>query len=339
MMAPANIQQPTVRAGGESTSSNSGATLGQTGEFSLINQITAGLEQGPAVQVGPGDDGAVVALNGSLVCSIDTLVEGVHFRRDWSLAHEVGSKAVAASVADLEAMGATPVALTASLSAPKDLPASWARQCSAGMAAEAVKAKISIVGGDVTGSRDVTIAVSVIGQLEGRTPVRRSGARAGQVVAMIGRVGWAAAGLAVLGRGFRSPRVMVQAQKVPEVPYGQGKVAAVAGATSMIDISDGLLADLGHVADASAVGIDLHADAFEVPEPMRAVAAATGKDPMSFILAGGEDHALVATFVADKVPQGWTVIGSVVDGAGEVLLDGAGTGDLFESGSGWDHFG
>lgn len=335
-MAPANTRSA---RSGPSDDDGSAATLGQTGEFALIEQITSGLEQGPAVQVGPGDDGAVIAVNGSLVCSIDTLVEGVHFRRDWSLPHEVGSKAVAASVADLEAMGATPVALTASLSAPKDLPSSWARQCSAGMRVEAEKAGLSIVGGDVTGSRDITIAVSVLGQLEGRDPVRRGGARAGQAVAMVGRVGWAAAGLAVLGRGFRSPRVMVQAQKVPEVPYGQGKVAALAGASSMIDISDGLLADLGHIAAASGVAIDLRADAFDVPEPMRAVAAATGKDPMSFILAGGEDHALVATFPAERVPEGWSVIGAVVDGAGEVLLDGAGTTDLFEAGSGWDHFG
>lgn len=314
------------------------ATLAEIGEFGLIQQITAGLEQGPAVQVGPGDDGAVIALNGSLVCSVDTLVEGVHFRRDWSLAHEVGGKAVAASVADLEAMGATPVALAASMSAPKDLPASWARQCSAGMADEARKAGVSIVGGDVTGSRDITLAVTVLGQLEGRDPVRRSGAVAGQVVAMVGRVGWAAAGLAVLGRGFRSPRVMVDAQKVPEVPYGQGAVAALAGATSMIDISDGLLADLGHVAQASGVGINLHLAAFEVPDELRAVAAATGKDPMLFILTGGEDHALVATFGADKVPQGWTVIGDVAPGEGEVLVDGAAASEKFEGGNGFDHF-
>jgi thiamine-monophosphate kinase len=168
--------------------------------------------------------------------------------------------------------------------------------------------------------------------------VLRSGARPGDVVAIHGRVGWAAAGLAVLGRGFRSPRVLVEAQRVPQVGYGAGAVAARAGATSMIDISDGLLADLGRVAQASGVLINLQQDAFDVAEPLQAVAAATGADPYTFLFSGGEDHALGATFPdMDSVPEGWLVIGGVEvadhDQAG-ILVNGA----VWEAPAGFEHF-
>jgi thiamine-monophosphate kinase len=189
----------------------------------------------------------------------------------------------------------------------------------------------------VTKARDITIAVTAMGSLDGREPVLRSGARPGDVVAICGRLGWAAAGLAVLARGFRSPRVLVEAQKVPQVRYGAGAVAAGAGATAMIDVSDGLLADLGHVAQASGVLIELRQDAFEVAEPLQAVGAATGADPYTFVFTGGDDHALAATFAADSVPEGWLVVGRVEvadhDQTG-VLVDGA----VWETPAGFDHF-
>jgi thiamine-monophosphate kinase len=195
---------------------------------------------------------------------------------------------------------------------------------------------VALLGGDVTRSDKIVISVTVFGTLEGRSAVTRSGARPGDVVALCGRSGWAAAGWAVLGRGFRSPRAAVQAYQVPEVPYGQGRVAALAGATSMIDISDGLLADLGHIADRSGVSIDVHREAFEVPDPLQAVAAATGSDPYRLILTGGEDHALAATFAPGDVPEGWTVIASVSDpGDGPaVTVDG----EQWEDSTGWDHY-
>jgi thiamine-monophosphate kinase len=197
---------------------------------------------------------------------------------------------------------------------------------------------VSLLGGDVTKARDITVAVTAIGSLEGRDPVLRSGARPGDLVAIHGRLGWAAAGLAVLGRGFRSPRVLVEAHRVPQVSYGAGSVAARAGATSMIDISDGLLADLGHVAQASQVLIELRQDAFEMAEPLQAVAAATGADPYTFLFTGGEDHALAATFPApEAVPPGWLVVGAVSradDDHSGVLVDGA----AWESAAGFDHF-
>jgi thiamine-monophosphate kinase len=153
--------------------------------------------------------------------------------------------------------------------------------------------------------------VTAVGSCAGR-PLLRSGARPGDVVAIRGRQGWAAAGLAVLGRGFRSPRVVVEAYRRPQVPYGAGAEALAAGATSLIDVSDGLLADLGHVARASGVLIDLRRDAFTLDEPLQAVGAAIGVDPLDFVMTGGDDHPLVGTFPS-AVPDGWHVIGSVGD--------------------------
>ncbi|HSU35346.1 MAG TPA: thiamine-phosphate kinase [Propionibacteriaceae bacterium] len=313
-------------------------TVAELGEFSLIAAITARLVTGPDVLVGPGDDAAVLSLGSPIATSVDVLVEGVHFRRDWSPATDVGRKSVAVSVADIEAVGARATSVLVGFSAPDTLEVAWALEFATGLKQECAAAGVSLVGGDVTRSRDITISVTVLGEFDGRDPVLRSGARAGDQVAMTGRLGWAAAGLVVLGRGFRSPRAVVEAYRVPVVGYGAGAAAARAGATSMIDISDGLLADLGHVATASGVGIDLRREAFEIPDPLQAVTAATGTDPYTLILTGGEDHALAATFPAGTtIPDGWTVIGTVQaadEEPGQVLVDGA----AWEEPGGWDHF-
>jgi thiamine-monophosphate kinase len=313
-----------------------GRTLAEVGEFALIDEITAGLPTRPDVLVGPGDDGAVVAVDSPLVCSVDVLVEGVHFKTQWSPAESVGRKAVAVNVADIEAMGGTATGVVVGFAAPGETPEVWALDFARGLRAECERAGVALLGGDVTRSAQIAISVTVLGTLDGRVPVRRNGARPGDVVALCGRVGWAAAGLAVLGRGFRSPRAAVQAQQVPEVPYGQGRIAALAGASSMIDISDGLLADLGHIADLSGVAIDVHRNAFEIAEPLQAVAAATGSDPYKLLLTGGEDHALAATFAPDAVPDGWSVIGAVspADPAPGVTVDGA----RWDEDRGWDHY-
>jgi thiamine-monophosphate kinase len=154
------------------------------------------------------------------------------------------------------------------------------------------------------------------------------------VVALAGRQGWAAGGLAVLARGFRSPRKLVEAYRRPEPPYAAGAQAADRGATAMIDVSDGLLADLGHVARASGVAVDVRSDFFEVPEPLQAVGAALGTDPMRYILTGGDDHALAATFPGDvTLPEGWLRIGAVSEGEG-VTVDGA----AYDGPAGHTHF-
>jgi thiamine-monophosphate kinase len=310
------------------------ATLSDVGEFGLIAALVERFPQGDDVLIGPGDDAALVAVpDGRVVVSTDLLVDNRHFRRDWAAATDIGHKAVAQNLSDINAMGGRATALTVGLAAPPDLPAAWALELADGIAAEAALVGASVVGGDVTRSDTVTIAITVLGVVAGE-PVRRSGARPGDVVAIAGRQGWAAAGLAVLARGFRSPRALVEAHRRPEPPYAAGPQALRAGATAMIDVSDGLLADVGHIAAASGVAVDIDQASFDVAEPLRAVGAALGADPMRFILTGGDDHALVATFPASAtLPEGWRRIGQVKEGSG-VTVDGS----TYEGPAGHEHF-
>jgi len=310
-------------------------TVTQTGEFGLIARVTARLPIGPGVLLGPGDDAALVAAgDGRVLASTDVLVEGRHFRRDWCTAVDVGRRAAAANLADIAAMGAYPTALLVALCAPPDLETEWAEALADGLAAEAALAGASVVGGDMSASPTLTIAVTALGDLRGAAPVQRSGARPGDVVAMAGRIGYAAAGYTVLSRGFRSPRLLVEAYRRPEVNYAAGPQAARIGATSMIDISDGLVADLGHVAEASRVGIDIHTDALEVPVQMRDAAGALGVDPMTWLLAGGDDHPLVATFPPQtQLTPDWQLIGEVTARPGVTVA-----GRPWQHAGGWEHF-
>ncbi len=298
-------------------------TPADLGEFGLVEALTARFAQAGNVILGPGDDAAVVAVpDGRVVISTDVLVDGRHFRRDWATASDIGHKAAAQNLSDLNAMGGRATALTVGLALPPDLPVAWVLEMADGFAEECALVGASVVGGDITRSTELMIAVSVIGSVEGN-PVLRSGARPGDVVALCGRQGWAAAGLAVLGRGFRSPRVLVEAHRRPEPPYDAGDAGRRLGATAMIDVSDGLLGDLAHIAAASGVAVDVRRDAFDVPEPLHAVGAATGVDPMQYILTGGDDHPIAATFPPKtKLPPEWTVIGTVAEGEG-VTVDGA----------------
>lgn len=310
------------------------ATVAEVGEFALIDALAAHFEQGEQVLVGPGDDAAVLRVRtGHVVVSTDMLVEGRHFRRDWVPAVDVGHRAAAQNLSDINAMGGTAHSLTIGMALAADLPVSWALEFAAGFAAECRAVGASVVGGDLTRGDQLVVAVTVIGACT-VAPVLRSGAEPGDVLALAGRQGWAAGGLAVLGRGFRSPRVLVEAYRRPEPPYAAGPAAAAAGATAMIDLSDGLLSEAAHLARGSGVAIDVRTEHLEVPEPLHAVAAATGSDPIGFVLGGGDDHALLATFPAGAtLPQGWTVVGSVLEGEG-VTVDGA----PYEGPTGWQSF-
>ena len=277
----------------------------------------------PSTIVGPGDDAAVVAVpDGRVVVSTDLLVEGKHFRRDWSAAEDVGHKAAARAFADIAAMGAVPTGLLVGFAAPPTLELDWVDGLMTGLRAECAHVEAGIIGGDVTAAEQITIALTALGDLEGREPVTLTGARVGDVVAVCGRLGWAAAGFAVLSRGFRSPVQVVAAHRRPEPPYFEGPHAAQLGATSMTDISDGLIADLGHIADASAVRIEVRAQTVDVPARLREVGAALNVDPLVWVLAGGDDYALAATFPArTQLPDPWQVIGIVSEGQG-VRVDG-----------------
>lgn len=300
-------------------------TVAEVGEFALIDRITAVFGQGEQVLTGPGDDAAVVRIrNGHIVVSTDLFVEDRHFKRAWAEAGQIGHRAAAQSLSDINAMGGRAHTATLGLAVPADLPVAWVEELARGFAEECGPLGVSVVGGDITRANEIVLAVTVIGACT-VAPVLRSGAKVGDVVALRGRQGWSAAGLAVLTRGFRSPRALVEAYQAPKPPYDAGPEAAEAGATAMIDVSDGLLADLGHIARASGVSIDVSTSSLDIAEPLQAVGAALGVDPLQFVLAGGEDHPLAATFSGD-VPDGWVVIGRCVapgeDGP-EVTVDGA----------------
>jgi len=328
-------------------------TLAALGEFGLIEALSAWLPPGPRTLVGIGDDAAVLAVpDGRVVATTDFLLEGRHFRRDWSGAADVGHKAAARSLADLAAMGAEPSALLVALAAPPDLLVSWARELAAGLAAECARAGASVIGGDTARAGSVILAVTGLGDLAGRAPVRRSGAAPGDVVAVAGPLGHAAAGLALLSAGL-SEDPLTAAHLRPAPPYDAGPEAADLGATAMIDISDGLLADLGHVADASGVRIDLAVGALRPGDPLLTAAravrearrhASSGRtdrasssasaDSLSWVLTGGEDHSLAATFPPGvRLPPRWAVIGAVRPGQG-VVVDG----QPWAGAQGWDHF-
>lgn len=311
-------------------------TLADVGEFALVQALTSRFEQGPEVVVGPGDDAAVVEVStGQQVATVDVLVQDRHFRTDWSGAYDVGRKAAATNLSDVNAMGGRPTAVLVGLAAPPTLEVQWALDLASGIADECAEVGASVVGGDVTRGDAIVVSITALGICE-EGIVRRSGAQVGDTVALAGRQGWAEAGARVLGRGFRSPRAVVEAHRRPEPPYGRGAAAAAAGATAMIDVSDGLVQDLGHVATASGVAIDLQRDRFEVPEPVAAVGAALGADPMQLVLTGGDDYGLAVCFPADvALPDGFRAIGTVVEGeAGLVTVDGA----ALEEPDGYQHF-
>jgi thiamine-monophosphate kinase len=316
---------------------------------------------GALTSVGIGDDSAVVGTpSGSVVAAVDLVIEGRHFRRDWSSGYDVGVKAAARSLADIAAMGAVNTALLVALAAPGTLPARWATDLAEGLSAEATRAGAGIVGGDTARADAVTLSVTALGDLGDLRPVLRSGARPGDVIAVAGLLGHAAAGLALLAAGVApvsaALSALVAAQLRPAPPYDAGPEAARLGATAMIDVSDGLLADLGHVAAASGVLVNadtarltpdpaLRAAAAALPAPgPSARAGASARPPsgdnsadamaLEWVLTGGEDHPLLAAFPPGTVlPARWRVIGEVLPGTG-VTVDHA----PHDGPGGWQHF-
>ncbi|WP_102418203.1 thiamine-phosphate kinase [Mycobacterium sp. 4858] len=301
----------------------SNPTLQQLGEFTVIDRLVRGRRQPAAVVVGPGDDAAVVhAVDRRVAVSTDMLVQDRHFRLDWSTPHDVGRKAIAQNAADIEAMGARPTAFVVAFGAPGDTSAADVDALVGGMWDEAQRIGAGIAGGDLVSCPQWVISVTVLGDLDGRAPVLRSGARAGSVIAVAGELGRSAAGLSLLGKGIEGFDTLRRRHLVPQPPYGQGVAAAAGGAQAMIDVSDGLVADLRHVAEASGVAMDLSTAALGADhDALTAAAAAVRADPWAWVLGGGEDHALVACF-AGPAPAGWRIIGRVLEGKAGVLVDG-----------------
>ncbi|MCL1922496.1 MAG: thiamine-phosphate kinase [Propionibacteriaceae bacterium] len=312
-------------------------TLADIGEFALIQRITAQVVTGPQVVLGPGDDAGVLNVDGLVVVSTDVMNEQVHFRRDWSSANNIGHRCVAGGLADIEAMGAVPTGVLLGLSAPGSTEVSWFDDFTAGVLEEIDHAHVSLMGGDLSQADSISIAVTALGETRGQPILTRRGAKVGDIVAYRGRLGYAAAGLAVLSRGFRSPRELVNAYRQPQVPYGAGGEAVRYGAHALMDISDGLVADLTHIAWGSQVVVGLDSSTIDLPEPLKAVAHATGRDPLDFVMAGGEDHALVGCFPPDSLPQSWKAIGEIEDPQDRdpgVVVDG----EPWLGETGWSHF-
>jgi thiamine-monophosphate kinase len=312
-------------------------TISDLGEFGLIEAIAAGLPRDDRTIVGIGDDAAVLtAPDARVVATTDLLIEGRHFRREWSGPADIGAKAAAQNLADIAAMGAVPVALLVGFAAPGDVAVAWARDLVAGLAEECARAGATVAGGDISSADAIVLAITALGDLGGRDPVTRAGARPGDVLAYAGVLGESAAGLALLEAGRTGPARLIAAHRRPAPPYDAGPEAAGLGATAMIDVSDGLLADAGHLARASGVQIDIGTDRFPGHPTLTAAATALGRaGTLDWVLTGGEDHALAATFPAGReLPGNWTVIGQVREGRGVLVNGNAVTGR-----AGWDHFG
>jgi thiamine-monophosphate kinase len=340
-----------VGGGGEIAGED--GSVADLGEWGVIAALKARMPAGALTTVGIGDDSAVVTTpSGSVVAAVDLLIEGRHFRREWSSAYDVGVKAAARSLADIAAMGAVSTALLVALATPGTVPARWAADLAAGLAFEATRAGAGVVGGDTARAEAITLSVTALGDLEGRPPVLRSGARPGDVIAVAGTLGHAAAGLALLAAGTaaapEAPSApgalssLVTAQLRPAPPYDAGPEAARLGATAMIDVSDGLLADLGHIATASDVQINVRTETLGDSLLSAFGRTSSGLPPepdstppeLTWILTGGEDHSLVATFPPGTVlPARWKPIGEVQAGRG-VTVDGR----PHPGAPGWDHF-
>lgn len=329
-----------------------GTRVGDLDETALLARVVPLLPAGSRTRVGPGDDAAVVAApDGRVVVSTDVLVEDHHFRRRWSTGFDVGWRAAVQNLADVAAMGAEPTSLVVCLVLPPELDLGWVTAFARGLDAACAPHDVGVVGGDLSAGERIVVAVTVHGDLGGRPPVLRSGARPGDVLALAGVLGRSAAGHAILvggeattalsGDATREP--LVGAYLRPDSPLAAGPAAARAGATALIDLSDGLLKDAGRVGLASDVVVDLDAGAL-APDlaAVSGAARALGADPLAWVLGGGEDHGLLAAFPGSaSLPEPFRPIGRVLDPsagtpAGTVLLDGA---PPPVTARGWDHFG
>jgi thiamine-monophosphate kinase len=301
----------------------------------MIDRLVVERQQPDTTLLGPGDDAAVVlAADGRTVISTDMLVAGRHFRLDWSTPHDVGRKAIAQNAADIEAMGARATAFVVGFGAPADTPAAQVSELADGMWDEARRIGAGLVGGDLVSCPQWVVSVTVLGDLAGGTPVLRSGARPGSALAVTGQLGRSAAGYALWHNGVDGFDELRRCHLAPQPPYGQGRAAAGAGAQAMTDVSDGLVADLGHLARASGVTIEVSTVALSADhQALTSAGAAVGVDSWSWVLGGGEDHALVAAFPG-PVPAGWRIIGRVLPGPARVLVDGA----EWQGHPGWQSF-
>jgi len=282
------------------------------GEFELLARLRERLPPpGPRLRVGMGDDAAVSLPGGAVATSVDAIVDGVHFRRERATPAQIGHKALATALSDLAAMGAEPGEAYVTLGVPPDLDEEACLELLDGLLALAGRTGTSLAGGDVTRSGELFLATTVVGHAA--TPeqlVTRAGARPGDALVLTGEAGGAAAGLLTLERPEAAaaiPPSMTERlrarQLEPQPRLAAGRALAKAGATAMIDLSDGLGGDAAHLAEASGVRLAIDADAIPLAAGVPQVAAATGSDLWSLALAGGEDYELLAALPAGRLGE------------------------------------
>lgn len=311
------------------------------GELEVIRRIAARVGTRGGVATGIGDDAAV--LDDGTVLALDMVVDGVHVRRSTHSPADIGHTALAVNLSDVAAMGAIPVAALVGLGVPPDLSVDDVDAMYAAMEALAARHDMSVVGGDVSMSPVLTLSVAIVGRMPaGVPPVLRSGGKAGDHLVVSGPLGASAAGLAllrdpVLATGIAEAGALELAHRRPEPRVYDGQHLAEAGATAMLDISDGLLLDADRLARASGLRAEVNLSSVPLAPGVVRVATATGQDPALFAATGGEDyHLLAAMPPATGMEPHLTVVGVLVDGpAGVVAMrDGV---DVTPARLGWEH--
>ncbi len=286
------------------------------------------------VQVGIGDDAAVIkSSNNKLVATVDMAVEGIHFHRKWSSPFQIGAKLTTANLADIFAMGAVPKYLLVAASINELNNSETVSELARGIRSVADKFEVSVIGGDLSKSEKMTLSITALGELSAQ-PILRSGGRVGDLIYLSSLTGLSAAGLAILNRDLDRPRYVVEAHLNPKL-VAPDKLIKVA--TSMCDVSDGLATDAAHLANASAVNLNLSKDLISKADDFKDLAELAkelNEDIFDWILTGGEDHFFLAT--VDKKNESNELgikIGIVEEGDGKLLLDGI---EIKESG--YQHF-
>lgn len=324
------------------------------GEFELIARLAPFLSDATeGLPVGYGDDAAVLDVGGRGVClTVDAIVEGRHFLRSVSSPEDVGWKAVAVNVSDLAAMGATPVAGLIALCRPPTWSATDIVDLYAGMQEAAQEWRLELIGGDTVAGDQMLVAVTAVGEVVPDRAVRRSGARPGDVLVLVGELGAAAAGLAQVKAGVEPDPDLLAAHRRPRALARGGLALATHGATAMIDLSDGLGADVGHLCAASRVAATVEYAQLAVARGVVDAVRSVHADPVELVCGGGEDFALLATVSPDRADEACAaaaeaenvpaaVVGEVVTDRGDeppalLLLPDGGRRDL--TGMGFDHY-